>query len=292
MRLIVPLSAGSTGDTVARALAPALGRTIKRPIMVENLPGAGGSTGTAQMVRAAKDGNTLALVTSTHVINPGIYKSMPFDAIKDITPIAVIGASPGILLVNPALPIRNLEELVAYARAHPGVLNYGSSGNGTTLHLLAVMLGKEAGIEITHVPYRGNAPMVTDLIAGQVQLAFQSTTAALPYVNSGQLRPVAVTTRERSRLFPQVPTLIEQGLRQYDISSWMAIIGPAGMTPEKVRELNQEINQTLAMPEVRDWFQSQDFIMSPGTPETAIAFFRTELVKHARLVRESGARLE
>ncbi len=197
LRLIVPLSAGSTGDTVARALTNGFSKTMGRTVVVENLPGAGGSTGTAQMLRAARDGNTLALVTSTHVINPSIYKSLPFDAVKDITPIAVIGDSPGVLLVHPSLPIRNLRELIAYAKANPGKLNYGSSGNGTSLHLLAVMLAKEADIDIVHVPYKGNAPMLTDLMGGQVQLGFQSTTAGAPVVRAGTLRAIAVTTKNR-----------------------------------------------------------------------------------------------
>lgn len=292
LRFIVPLSPGSTGDSVARTLAQALTKTIRRPVVVENIPGAGGMLGTAQMVRAPKDGTTLALVTSTHVINPSIYKNMPFDTLKDITPISIIGGSPGVLLVNPKLPVHSLKELVAYSRAHPGQLNYGSSGNGTSLHLLAVLLAREAKLDMAHIPYKGNAPLLTDLVGGQVQLAFQSTAAATPFIKAGTLRPIGISTTSRSRILPDVPTLAEQGLVNYNLDSWMAVIAPAGVPKEIVDTLNRQVKEALAMPDVRDWFVSQDFQLTGSTPEEAATFMQSELVKHTKLVQESGAKLQ
>lgn len=292
LRLIVPLSAGSTGDTVARMLATHLPKTMGRPVVVENVPGAGGLLGTSQLVRAAKDGNTLVLVASTHVINPSIYQKMPFDAMKDVVPVAVIGGSPGVLLVNPSLPVHNLKELVALAKAKPGTLNYGSSGNGTNIHLLSVMLTNEAGINLTHIPYKGNANFVTDLVGGQVQIGFQSTTAAAPFVKAGTLRPIGISTRTRSRLLPDVPTLAEQGLANYDLGSWMAILAPAGLPAELMSQLNAQVNATLALPEVREWFAAQDFELTPGSLEAAKSFMQAEYVKHTRLVKEAGVVLQ
>jgi tripartite-type tricarboxylate transporter receptor subunit TctC len=292
LRFIVPLSPGSTGDMVGRTLAQALNKTMNRPVVVENIPGAGGMLGTAQMVRAAKDGSTLALVTSTHVINPNIYKNMSFDTIKDVTPISIIGGSPGILLVNPKLPVHNLKELVAYAKANPGQLNYGSSGNGTSLHLLAVMLAQKAKIEMMHVPYKGNAPLLADLIGGQVQLAFQSTAAAAPLVKAGTLRPIGISTTSRSRILPDVPTLAEQGLTNFNLGSWMAILGPAGMPADVVQRENRQVIEALALPEVKEWFAAQDFELVGSSPADASKFLQSELVKHTKLVQDSGAKLQ
>jgi tripartite-type tricarboxylate transporter receptor subunit TctC len=292
LRFIVPLSPGSTGDMVGRTLGQALTKTMSRPVVVENIPGAGGMLGTSQMVRAQKDGSTLALVTSTHVINPNIYKNMPFDTIKDVTPISIIGGSPGILLVNSKLPVHNLKELVAYANAHPGQLNYGSSGNGTSLHLLAVLLAQEAKIDMTHVPYKGNAPLLADLIGGQVQLAFQSTAAAAPLVRAGTLRPIGISTTSRSKILPDVPTLAEQGLVNFNLGSWMAVLGPAGMPADVVQRLNRQVVAALAMPDVKEWFAAQDFELVGSSPADASKFLQSELVKHTKLVQESGAKLQ
>lgn len=292
LRFIVPLSPGSTGDMVGRTLGNALTKTMNRPVVVENIPGAGGMLGTSQMVRAPKDGSTLALVTSTHVINPNIYKNMSFDTIKDVTPISIIGGSPGILLVNAKLPVHNLKELVAYAKAHPGELNYGSSGNGTSLHLLAVLLAQEAKIDMTHVPYKGNAPLLADLIGGQVQLAFQSTAAAAPLVRAGTLRAIGISTTTRSKILPDVPTLAEQGLVNFNLGSWMAVLGPAGMPADVVQRLNRQVVAALAMPDVKEWFAAQDFELVGSSPADASKFLQTELVKHTKLVQESGAKLQ
>lgn len=245
------------------------------------------------MVRAARDGNTLALVPSTHVINPSINKTMPFDSIKDVSAVAIVGDSPGVVLVNPSLPVKTIPELIALAKSKPGKLNYGSSGNGTNIHLMSVMLMKEAGIDLAHIPYKGNAPFVTDLVSGQVQVSIQATTVAQPFVKSGQLRPIAVTTKVRSRLYPEVLTLQEQGAPSYDLGSWMAILAPAGLPDSLLASLNQQINAAMQIPETRQWFESQAFRLTPiSTPASAKAFLQSELIKHTQLVKDSGAALE
>jgi tripartite-type tricarboxylate transporter receptor subunit TctC len=291
VRIIVPLSVGSTGDTVSRRMVEGLTKRLGHPVYVENLPGAGGMAGTAKMVKAPKDGNTLAIVSSGHVINPGIYPEMPFDSLKDITPIAVIGNAPQVLLVNAALQVKNLKELIAYAKAKPNALKYGSSGNGTSLHLLGVKLCKDAGIRMVHVPYRGNSQMLSDLLGGQVMLAFQSTTQAGPYVKSGKLRAIAVTSKERSRLLPDVPTFTEQGM-EFDLSTWMAVIGPAGMDPALVDRINHAVSGTLSQADVKSWFDTQDWNLTSMSPAQARTFFVAEQAKYLKLVKDSGASMQ
>jgi len=291
VRMILPLSVGSTGDTVARRLVEGLSKTLGRSIFVENLPGAGGIIGSEKLVHSEPDGNTLATVSSNYVVNPGIYPSMTFDTLKDITPIAVIGDSPQVLLVNPSLGVRDFKSLVALAKAKPGTLHYGSSGNGTALHLLGVKLSREAGINIVHVPYKGNAQMLSDLIGGQVPMAFQSTTQAAPYVKSGKLIPLGITSKDRSRLLTNVPTLAEQGLPGFDLSTWMAVIAPAKMDPAMTNKLNAAVNAALALPDVTDWLHKQDWRLTPMSSAQAKQFLADEQAKYLQLVKQSGAKM-
>ena len=288
MRIIVPLSAGATGDIVTRRLVDGLSKQLGRPIYVDNLPGAGGLIGTAQLVKAPKDGGTILAVSSNHVVNKGIYKTMPYDPVKDVTALAVLGDSPQVLVVNPAVPARNLQELIALAKSKPGSLHYGSGGNGTTIHLMGAQLGKAAGINIVHVPYKGNSPMLSGLLGGQVEMAFNSSTLVAPYVKSGKLRAIAVTSKTRSRLLPDVPTLAEQGLKDYDLSIWMIVLGPAGLPPAVTDRLNHAVNDTLKMPDVQKWFRDQDWTLQSLTPAQATAFLESEQVKHLQLVQDAG----
>jgi tripartite-type tricarboxylate transporter receptor subunit TctC len=288
LRIIVPLSAGATGDTVARRLISGLSKELGRPAYVDNLPGAGGVIGTAQLVKAPKDGSTILIVSSNHVDNIGIYRSMPYDPVKDITALAVIGDSPQVLVVNPSLPVHNLSELISLAKAKPGMLHFGSGGNGTTIHIMGAQLAKAAGIDIVHVPYKGNSPMLTGLLGNQVQFAFQATTLVAPYIKAGKLRAIGITSATRSRLLPDVPTLAEQGLKGYDLSIWMMVLGPAGMAPDLVNKINRAVNDTLQEPDVRSWFNSQDWRLAAMTPAAAKTFLETEQVKHLQLVKDAG----
>jgi tripartite-type tricarboxylate transporter receptor subunit TctC len=292
IRMIVPLAAGSTVDAVARSLAPGFGRATGHPIVVENVVGAGGIPGTALIVKAAKDGFTLGMVSSNHVINPGIYKTIPYDSLKDITPIAVLATVPLVLVVNAALPVKSVNDLLAYAKAHPGTLNYGSAGNGSTLHLAGELLVSETGIDIRHVPYRGTGPLITDLIGGQVQMAFVSVSQVAPQVKAGSLRALAVSTPTRSAALPDVPTMAEAGVPKYSFDAWIALIGPAGLPKNIIDSEYAAIRSALAAPEAQNAIAGQGLMVLNTGPDAAPAFFQTELIKHQKLVKLSGAKID
>jgi tripartite-type tricarboxylate transporter receptor subunit TctC len=292
LRLIVPLSVGSTGDVIGRRLAAALEKPLGQSVYVDNIPGAGGMLGTGTLVQAPKDGNTLAIVSTGHVINPYIYRKMPFDSMKDITPIALIGNSPQILVVNPSVPAKNVKELVAYAKSKPGVLNFGSSGNGTSLHLLGAKFVKDTGIEVTHVPYKGNNLMFNDLLAGQVQFAFQATTGVATYVKAGRLRAIGVTTKVRSKLMPDVPTLAEQGLTDFDVGTWMVAFGPSGLPPTMVEKLNKAFNDAIGEPKMKAWLTGEDWTLTKLSAAQTRSFLEAEMVKYRKLVTDAGAKID
>jgi tripartite-type tricarboxylate transporter receptor subunit TctC len=292
LRLIVPLAAGSTVDAVARAIAPGFGKATGHPVVVENIVGAGGIPGTAQIVKAPKDGLTLGLISSNHVINPGIYRSIPYDSMNDITPIAVVATVPLLLVVHPALPVRSVKELVAYARAHPGKLNYGSAGNGSTLHLAGELLVSETGIAMKHVPYRGTGPLITDLVGGQVDLAFVSISQVAPQVRAGTLRALAVSTPARSAALPDVPTVAEAGVPKYSFDAWIALIGPSGLPKAVVDADHASVRAALASPEAQTALTAQGLTLLGTGPDLAPAFFQSEMTKHQQLVKQSGATLD
>ncbi len=292
IRMIVPLAAGSTVDAVARTLGPGFGRATGHPIVIENFVGAGGIPGTAQVVKAPKDGFTLGMISSNHVINPGIYKTIPYDGLKDITPIAVLATVPLVLVVNAALPVKNVKELIAYAKAKPGTLNYGSAGNGSTLHLASELMVSETGIDIKHVPYRGTGPLITDLIGGQVQLAFVSVSQVAPQVKAGTLRALAVSTAKHSAALPDVPTMAEAGVPGYSFDAWIALIGPAGLPKPIVDGYAAAMRTALASPEAQTAIAGQGLMVLDIGPDAAPAFFQAEQAKHQKLVKQSGATLD
>jgi tripartite-type tricarboxylate transporter receptor subunit TctC len=292
IRVILPLSPGSTGDVVARILSGPMGKALGQPLVIENLPGAGGVTGTQQLVRAPKDGYTIALITSNHVINASIYKSIPYDTLKDITPITVIGNSPLVLVVNPRVAAKTTQELIALAKARPGALNYGSAGNGSVLHLAGVLFATEAGIDIRHVPYKGTGPLVNDLLGGQIEMGILGLPSVVGQVKSGRLRAIAVTTAKRAAVMPEIPTLAESGLPNYNFEPWIAFIGPAGLPQAIVDRIYAETKAALASREVQDAFAAQGLVAVDSTPAHSVEFFQSELDKHTRLVKQSGAALD
>ncbi|CAG2153740.1 Bug family tripartite tricarboxylate transporter substrate binding protein [Cupriavidus numazuensis] len=292
VRLILPISAGSGVDTIARAAGPALGKALGQPVVIENLPGAGGITGAAAVVKAAPDGTTLGLVSNNHVINPSVFKSMPFDAIKDVTPISVIGATPLVLVVSPKVLAKNVKELVALMKAKPDAYNLASSGNGTIIHLAGEMFLSEAGVKAHHVPYKGTGPMITDLLGGQVDLGVVALNAALPYLKSGQLRAIGLCGDARSPAAPDIPTIAEQGLPRYNVEGWFALIGPAGMKPADVKRVHDAFAIAFTSPEVIDAMKRQATTVKPGTPEEAAKYFRAEADRYAGLVKKANVSLE
>lgn len=292
IRLLVPTGTGTVSDMVGRLLATHLARSLGQGVAVENIPAAGGVAGTQQLVRSAKDGYTLAILNNNHVINPSVYKDLPFDSIRDILPISTIGNTPLVLATNPLVPARDLRELLALARAKPGGMTYGSAGNGTVLHLAGVLLTSEGNVDIRHIPYKASGQMLTDAISGQVDMVFLGIASAIAQIEAGKLRAIGVTTTRRSPLMPNVPTLAEQGLTNYEFDGWMALAGPAGLPRAVVDRLNTELKASLALPEVQEALGKMAVMVSTSTPEQAGRFFQAELDKHGRLARRGGATLD
>ena len=292
IHLLVPAGVGTVSDMVARLLATHMGKVLGQSMVVENNAAAGGVPGTLQLVRAPKDGYTIAVLNNNHVVNPSIYKDMPFDSLKDIQPISVIGSTPMVLVVNPALPVKNVSDLVALARAKPGALTYGSAGNGTILHLAGVLFTSEAKVDVRHVPYKGVAQEITDVMAGQIDTAFLGVASAAPSIDAGKMRPIAVTTPYRSAMLPNVPTFAEQGLPNYSLDGWMALAGPAGMPRPVIDKLNAALKSALATKEMQETLAKLDVRTNAGTPEQATRFFQTELEKHTTLAKRGMATLD
>ena len=292
IRVLIPASAGTTGDILARILSGPMGRSLGHPVVVEPMPGAGGITATDRLVRSPKDGYTLAMASNNHVINPSVYKSMPFDSIRDISTISIVGSTPVAIVAHPSLPATTTQELIALAKAKPDQLNYGSGGNGSVLHLAGVLFTGEAGVDIRHVPYKGFAPMLTDVLSGHIQLGIGGVASVAEHVRAGRLRAIAVTTQTRSGILPDVPTFAESGLPNYSFEGWLALIGPAGLPKPVVDRLHSAVTEALAQKEVQDAFATHGVTIIGSTPDAAARFFRTELDKHAALIKRSGAVLE
>ena len=252
VRFILPVATASGVDTITRASSQALSTALGASVVVENQPGAGGIVGTSAMIKSPPDGTTLSIVSNNHVIYPSVYKSVPFDPINDITPIAVIGSTPIVFVVNPKVPAKDAKELIALLKAKPGGYNYGSSGNGTILHLAAEMFMDEAGVKATHVPYKGVGPMLTDLIGGQVEMGTLSLPSIQQHLKSGALRAIGTGTATRLAAAPDIPTMTEQGMPGYLVEGWFAVIGPAKMSAADVKRINAAFVTAFATPEVRE----------------------------------------
>ena len=253
VRVLVPFPASGATDLVARVVTQRVSQELGQQFVVDNKPGAGGTIGAGEAAKAAADGYTLLLTTSsTHAISPHISKRLSYDARKDFTPIAHLADAPSVLLVTPGLPAKSVQELVAYAKAHPGELNYASSGNGTIVHLNTAAFSAQAGIKMTHVPYKGTAQSIPDLTAGQVQVLFDSLPTGMPHVKSGRLRALAVTSEQRSTLAPELPTVAESGLPGYASVTWFGLYAPAGLPPALVQRIHAAFTQAMRAPEVAD----------------------------------------
>ena len=293
VKFILPVATASGVDTITRAASPALSKALGHPVIVDNQPGAGGIVGTSQLVKATPDGFTLSIVSNNHVIYPSVYKSVPFDPIADITPIAVIGSTPIVIVVNPKkVPAKDVKELVALLKAKPGGYNYGSSGNGTILHLAAEMFFDEAGVKATHVPYKGVGPMLTDLIGGQVDIGALSLPSVQQHLKSGTLHAIGVGTAKRLEAAPEIPTMVEQGLPGYLVEGWFAVIGPAKLPQADVARINAAFVTAFASPEVREAMAKQGNTINVSTPEYAAQFFKSEMAKYAKLVKKAGIELQ
>ena len=288
VKFILPVSAGSGVDGIMRAASTQLAKALGQSIVIDNQPGAGGVLGTAAMVKSAPDGHTLSMVSNSHVIYPSVLKSLPFDPLNDITPIAVIGATPMILVVNPKLPAKNLREFAALLAGNPGQYNYASSGNGTILHLAAEMFKEVSGTFSTHVPYRGFGPMLQDILSGQVDWGVGALPAVLGQVKAGNLRALCISSPQRSAAAPEIPTSAEAGFPRYLVEGWFSIVGPRGMDPDQIKRIHSAIVSAFATPEVKEAMAKQGNSINIGSPEAAQIHFHSELVKYTTLVKRAG----
>lgn len=292
LRVILPVGAGSGVDAAARVMTEAVSKALGQAAVIENLSGGGGIAGTAQIVTAAKDGNTIGVVSNNHVVNPSVFKKLPFDSLKDIQAIMVVAATPFVLVTHSSVPAKDLKELIALAKAKPGVLNYGSSGNGTILHLAAQMMVSEAKIDVAHVPYRSTGQLMQDLLAGRIEMAFISTAVAAQHVKSGTLRAIAVSTTKRSSYLPDVPTMAEAGLPNYELQGWFAVIGPAGLPADAVSRVHGAFKTALDTPAVREGLLAQGYTFLVLSPEESTRYFASEEAKMRKLVTEAGVKPE
>jgi tripartite-type tricarboxylate transporter receptor subunit TctC len=290
VRIVVPLSPGGFADTPARMLAPRLSEQMGRQFFVENRPGAGGTIGADFVAKSPPDGYTLLLTGTPHVIGAHLYKKLPFDAIKDFTPIAMIASGPYALVVNPQkVPANNVRELIAAAKAAPGKIDYASSGNGSAQHLVGALFNSLAGIELNHVPYKGSGPAMQDLIGGQVGVSFAGIPNVLGHVKAGRLKALGVTTPKRWSELPDVPTLAEAGVPGYAADLWLNLAGPAGMPADIVQKLNTEIARALQDKEVQANFRLAGVDPWVATPQEADKVIRAEYDKWGKVVRDTGA---
>ena len=294
IRIIVPFTPGAGVDIVARAIAQSLNEAWKQSIVVDNRPGAGGTIAGDLVARASADGYTLMLGNvSTLAIAPALNPKLPYSPLRDFAPITLITTSENVLVLHPTVPATSMREFIAYAKANPLKLNYGSSGNGTTSHLGGVMFASMTGTEMTHVPYKGSGPMLTDLLAGQLQLSFSSVPTALPHIKSGRLRALTVTLLARSSVLPDLPTVQEAaGLKGFEISLWQGIVAPAATPRAVVMKLNKQIAASLRTPDMKGKLTVQGLDAVGNTPEQFGAYIRDEIAKWTKVVLASGARAE
>jgi tripartite-type tricarboxylate transporter receptor subunit TctC len=293
IRLIVPFPAGGPTDIVARPVAQALGEALKATLVVDNRGGAGGSIGANAVAKSAPDGHTLLMATvGTQAINPALYKNLPYDAVRDFTPIALVAVAPVAIVTNPALPVNNLAELVALAKRTPGKLNYGSAGPGTPGHLTAEMFKSAAAIDIQHVPYKGSAPAVTDLLGGQIQIMFDPLQSVLSNVQAGKLRAVAVSSKMRPSILPNVPTIAESGYDGFESTAWWGLFGPAGLAPGLTAIFTSEIERIVRDDSFRSKLEPLGVVPTVLSGNAFAAFQLAELAKWGKAVHESGAKVD
>ena len=293
IRLIVPFPAGGSVDVTSRALAQKLSEQLGQQVIVDNRPGAGGNIGMDAVAKSASDGYTLGMgALSTHAVNPALFAKMPYDAVKDFAPVSLVVVTPNVLVTNPqALPANDIAGIVAAAKAS-GKINCASGSNGSAGHLGCELFKLATGAPVTHVPYRGGGPAMTDLLGGQVQMMFDNMASAMPQIKAGKLKAFAVTTPTRSALAPELPTMAEAGVRDFDVFTWWGLFAPAGTAPEIVKRLSVEVGKALAAPDLREKWLASGAEPSASTPEEFRTFIGKELPKYARIVKESGAKVD
>jgi tripartite-type tricarboxylate transporter receptor subunit TctC len=291
VKIVVTFPPGGAPDTLARVLADKWGQALGQTFTVDNKPGAGGNLGADYVAKSAPDGTTLVVGTvGTHAINQSLYAKMPYNNIRDFTPISFLASTPNLLVVNNSVPAKTVKELIDLAKKEP--LTFGSSGSGTSIHLSGELFNTLAGVKMQHIPYKGRAQAVPDLLGGRISMIFDNMPSVLPLVKSGDVRAIAVTSAQRSPAAPNIPTIAESGLPQFEATSWFALLAPAGLPRDVQMRINAETLKVLAMPDVREKLATLGLDPAPGTPEALATLIQGETVKWARVVKESGAKAD
>ena len=292
VRLVVPFSAGGAADVPGRILTQKLSEALGHQVVVDNRPGAGSTIGAEQAAKAPPDGYPLLMISNTHFVSAALYKKLAYDALNDYAPVTQVTSAPNVIVVHPSLPVKTVRELIALAKAKPGKIDYASSGNGSTQHLTGALFCKMAGIDMTHIPYRGSGPVTADLLAGQVTVGFPGIAGMLPHIKAGKLRALAVTGAKRSPELPDLPTVAQAGVKGYDVTAWFGVAGPKGMPRDIVLKLHAELLRILKNPDV------QKLLLTAGqevawqeTPEQFGEMLKVESAKWAQMVKESGAQV-
>lgn len=292
VRFIVPFAPGAANDLIARAVGSKLADIWGQNVVVDNRPGGGTVIGSDLVARSPADGYTLLQIGLAHALNPSVIAKLPYDSLRDFTMVAQTGESPFVLVANVSLPIKNVRELVAMAKAKPGTLAYGSTGSGGTSHLMGELLKSMAGIDLIHVPYKGLSPALTEVIGGQIQFSFGSWSTVGPFVKAGKLRALAVTSARRSPVTPDLPTIAEEGFKGYDATPWWGIAGPGGIPRPLLVRINAGVQAAMASSEMKERFAIQGIEIATGTPEDFLALVKTEIVRWAKIVKTAGIKAD
>ncbi|GCL63780.1 tripartite tricarboxylate transporter substrate binding protein [Pseudaquabacterium pictum] len=292
IKIVVPFPPGGAADNFARLIGQKLGEAWGQAAVIENKPGAGGQIATQAVATAPADGHTLLVVTVGHAVNPSLYPRLPYDTEKDLQPVAKLATVPSVLVVNPAVPAQNLKELLALAKVQPDKLAYASSGNATTSHVAAALLASMAGVQMLHVPYKGSAPALTDLIAGQVQLMIDPLLSSAQHVKAGKLRALAISSATRSPLAPDLPTMAEAGVPGYAFAAWFLLLAPSGTPAPVVAKLNAQVARSLGAADLQERYTAMGAEAGKGTPAELQAFLAAEIRRYARLVKDTGMKAE
>ena len=291
-RIVVPFAAGGVQDIVARSFNAELGALLGRTVIVENRAGAGGTIGTGSVAKSAPDGQTLILAAASHTIAGSLYSRLPYDPLKDFTPIAHIGNVDYVLLISAAVPAKSVAEFVSYAKANPGKLNYASAGNGSATHLAVAYFASLAGIEMVHVPYKATGEAVNEVLAGRAQAVIAANIGAIPYVNDPRVRALASTGSKRSKFLPALPTVDEAGVRGYSFDSWIGLLGPAGIPPQTVEAISAAVAKLLKDRVILERLDKQGIVPQAMSPQAFGELLRADYAKMARVVKLSGARID
>lgn len=292
VRVVIPWPPGGSNDVVGRIVMQKLSESLGQQFVIDNRAGASGAIGSETVAKAPPDGYTLMVHSTTHLGNAHLYKKLPYDTLKDFAPVGLLAAQPGALTIHPSLPVKNVKEFIALAKAHPGQINYSSSGNGSAPHLSMALLVSMAGIQLVHVPYKGGAPQVTALVAGETQASLATISTVIVHIKSGRLRALGVSSAQRSGLLPEVPTIAESGVPGYEMNPWIAVYAPANTPRPIIDKLNAEINKALKLPDVAQSLRNQALDPWPSTPEEFAQRIKVDYEKYGKLIKLTGAKVD